>query len=58
MGNPKMNFIFTSEDSRRLPSLEPNEILNEFYLKATLIKEEIGIYSQARLTITSLLAFY
>ena len=33
-----------------------NEFSNE-ELKATLLKEEIGIYSRARQTITSLLVF-
>ena len=48
-----MNFIFISEVK---PGLKWNEFSNEV-LKATLLKQEIGINSRARQTITSLLVF-
>ena len=47
MSNLKMNFIFISEDIRRYAMLDPNEILNEVFLKDLLIREEIGIYSRS-----------
>ena len=47
-----MNFISISGVSQSYPSPEPTETLNEIILKAN--QEEIGIYSWARSTTTSL----
>ena len=52
MTGPKIKLIF-----RNKPTLEPNKILNEVFLKDNIIIEEIDIYSQAQPTTTSILVF-
>ena len=51
MRNPNMYFILFSEVIRSKPMLKRNKIFNQALLKDK--KEEIGIHSRARPTISS-----